>query len=69
MQKWNGKINKELEHKRKEPHRNSGAKEYNDWTEEFKKDFPQGTEQAEERINELEDRSIEIMQGEGQREK
>lgn len=52
------RINKEIE-TRKEPNRNPEAEEYNDWTANSLKQLNR-LEHAEERINELKDRSSEI---------
>ena len=63
IHKQNQNFNKEREYK-KEPNRNSGAKEYNEWN--FKNDIALTSEwnQAKEKIYKLEDRNFAIIQSE-----
>ena len=59
-----GRRNKNSLENKKEPNKNSGAVEYNDWNEEFKRELQQQTWPIR---SELEDRSTEIIQSEEQK--
>lgn len=48
----------------KEPNENSGVGKYNNWNKEITEGFNSRLELAEERIHEIENRLIEIMQSE-----
>ena len=51
----NKKFNKETEIIKKEPKRNSGAEESNEWNEKCNKELQSRLDQAEEGINKLKD--------------
>ena len=67
MHEQNVNSNKKVENLKKKPERNSGTEKYSNWNKKFTSGIKGRFEQAEERISELEYRTMEIIKSEEQK--